>query len=48
MNENLIVDGNTIYEIDPECIRKKREQKGKMEKEEDKNRTVKGENKRKK
>ena len=22
MNENLIVEDNTIYEIDPECLRK--------------------------
>lgn len=26
MNENLIVEDNTIYEIDPECLKKKREQ----------------------
>lgn len=25
-NQNLIVDENTIYEIDPECLKKKREQ----------------------
>lgn len=25
-NQNLIVDGNTIYEIDPECLKKKRKQ----------------------
>ena len=25
MNENLIVEDNTIYEIDPECLKKKRE-----------------------
>lgn len=32
-NENLIVDGNTIYEIDPECLRKKRiQQEEKKEK----------------
>lgn len=31
MNENLIVDDNTIYEIDPECMRKKREQQRKQE-----------------
>ena len=36
MNENLIVDGNTIYEIDPECLKKKREQQEKIEKEENK------------
>lgn len=36
MNENLIVEGNTIYEIDPECLKKKREQQGKIEKEEQK------------
>ena len=24
MNENLIVEDNTIYEIDPECLKKKR------------------------
>ena len=23
MNENLIVEDNTIYEIDPECLKKK-------------------------
>lgn len=33
MNENLIVEDNTIYEIDPECLRKKREWQGKIEKE---------------
>lgn len=36
MNENLIVDGNTIYEIDPECLKKKREQQGKTEEEKNK------------
>lgn len=36
MNENLIVDGNTIYEIDPECLKKKRKQKETIEKEENK------------
>lgn len=36
MNENLIVEGNTIYEIDPECLKKKREQQEKMKKEEHK------------
>lgn len=25
MNENLIFEGNTIYELDPECMRVKRE-----------------------
>ena len=37
MNENLIVEDNTIYEIDPECLKKKYEQqkeKEKMEEEE--------------
>lgn len=34
MNENLIVEGNTIYEIDPECLKKKREQQEKLKKEE--------------
>ena len=29
MNENLILEENTIYEIDPECLRKKREQQEK-------------------
>ena len=24
MNENLIVEDNTIYEIDPECLKRKR------------------------
>lgn len=37
MNENLIVEDNTIYEIDPECLRKKREQQGKREKTENNN-----------
>lgn len=32
MNENLIVEDNTIYEIDPECLRKKREQQKEREK----------------
>lgn len=32
MNENLIVEDNTIYEIDPECLRKKREQQEKRKK----------------
>ena len=34
MNENLIVEDNTIYEIDPECLKKKYEQQEKKEKEE--------------
>ena len=29
MNENLIVEDNTIYEIDPECLKRKREAGGK-------------------
>ncbi len=33
MNENLIVEDNTIYEIDPECLRRKREQQSRREKE---------------
>ena len=28
MNENLIVEDNTIYEIDPECLKKKRKCQG--------------------
>lgn len=28
MNENLIVEDNTIYEIDPECLKKKRQHQG--------------------
>ena len=24
MNENLIVEDNTIYEIDPECLKKRK------------------------
>lgn len=28
MNENLIVEDNTIYEIDPECLKKKRQCQG--------------------
>lgn len=31
MNENLIVEDNTIYEIDPECLRKKRERQKREE-----------------
>lgn len=31
MNENLIVEDNTIYEIDPECLKKKRKQQVKEE-----------------
>lgn len=34
MNENLIVEDNTIYEIDPECLKKKYEKQEKKEKEE--------------
>lgn len=46
MNENLIVEDNTIYEIDPECLRKKREQQGKRKKtENNKNIKEKTENK---
>ena len=32
MSENLIVEDNTIYEIDSECLKKKREQQIKKEK----------------
>ena len=32
MNENLIVEDNTIYEIDPECLKKKRKCKGEIDK----------------
>lgn len=28
MNENLIVEDKTIYEIDPECLKKKRKCQG--------------------
>lgn len=28
MNENLIVEDNTIYEIDPECLKKKKKVSG--------------------
>lgn len=31
MNENLIVEDNTIYEIDPECLKKKRERQEREE-----------------
>ena len=31
-NQNLIVDGNTIYEIDPECLKRKRKQQEEQEK----------------
>ena len=34
MNENLIVEDNTIYEIDPECLKKKREQEARKKSEE--------------
>lgn len=34
MNENLIVEDNTIYEIDPECLKKKYEKQEKKEKKE--------------
>ena len=27
-NERLIIDGNAIYELDLECVRKKQESKG--------------------
>lgn len=30
-NQNLIVDGNTIYEIDPECLKRKRKQQEERE-----------------
>ena len=30
-NQNLIVEENTIYEIDPECLKKKREQQEEKE-----------------
>ena len=35
MNENLIVEDNTIYEIDPECLKKKYEQQKEQEKKEE-------------
>ena len=38
MNENLIVEDNTIYEIDPECLKKNREQEAIIEKEKIRNR----------
>ena len=31
-NQNLIVDRNTIYEIDPECLKRKRKQQEEREK----------------
>ena len=34
MNENLIVEDNTIYEIDPECLKKKREREARKKSEE--------------
>lgn len=34
MNENLIVEDNTINEIDPECLKKKREQEARKKSEE--------------
>ena len=34
MNENLIVEDNTIYEIDPECFKKKREREARKKSEE--------------
>lgn len=36
MNENLIVEDNTIYEIDPECLRKKRERQERETNQDDK------------
>ena len=34
MNENLIVEDNTIYEIDPECLKRKREREARKKSEE--------------
>ena len=32
-NERLVIDGNAIYELDLECVRKKQESKGAVNKE---------------
>ena len=32
-NEELVIDGNAIYELDLECVRKKQESKGALNKE---------------
>ena len=32
-NEGLVIDGNAIYELDLECVRKKQESKGAANKE---------------
>ena len=34
MNENLIVEDNTIYEIDTECLKRKREREARKNREE--------------
>ena len=31
-NEKLVIDGNAIYELDLECVRKKQESKGAVDK----------------
>ena len=31
-NEKLVIDGNAIYELDLECVRKKQESKGNVTK----------------